>query len=85
VRRRILGWIAALVPLSILPVFLLSLGWLYTLAAVAVGAWFLAAAIQLVREKSDEAARRVFRVSLVYLMVLFAAMIADLVLQGVRA
>lgn len=84
-RRRIAGWIAALVPLSIAPVFATSLGSLYAVAAVVLGAWFLAAAIQLLREQTDAAAQRVFRVSLVYLMVLLAAMIADLALQGALA
>jgi protoheme IX farnesyltransferase len=77
-RRRILGWSALLVPITLTPVVLSLLGPLYTLCALALNGYFLWAGVRLVREKSDEAARRVFRVSLVYLMGILAAMILDL-------
>ena len=81
-QRRILLWIAALVPLSLAPVALGLLGLPYAVVAAALGGWFFASGVRLLRECSDEAARGVFRVSLVYLMGLLAAMIADL---GLRA
>ena len=84
-QRRILLWIAALVPLSLAPVALGLLGIPYAVVAAALGAWFFASGVHLIRECSDEAARGVFRVSLLYLMVLLTAMIADLGIRGVLA
>jgi len=81
-QRRILLWIAALVPLSLAPVALGLLGLPYAVVAAGLGAWFFASGVRLIREHSDEAARGVFRVSLVYLMVLLVAMIADLGIRG---
>lgn len=81
-RAQIAIWIACLIPLTLAPVALGMLGMLYAGAAAGLGAWFLYHAVRLVREKSDEAARRVFRVSLAYLMVLFLVMIGDLALRA---
>jgi protoheme IX farnesyltransferase len=77
-RRRILAWIAALIPLSLLPVPLDLLGLPYALAAALLGAGFAAAGLALWRRPSARAARRLFLVSLLYLMGTFAAMILDL-------
>ena len=79
-RRRIVGWIAVLVPLTLLPVVLTPLGALYGVAAGALGLWFLSHAWLLLRRRSDEAARGLFRVSLLHLMGVFTAMIVDLAL-----
>ena len=57
------------------------LGPLYLAAAVALGGWFLWAGVRLVRERTDAAARSVFRTSLVYLALLYAAMLIDLLLR----
>jgi protoheme IX farnesyltransferase len=81
-RRHVLGWSAALAAVSLAPSVLGLLGPLYLAAALALGAGFAWAAWRLVREASDAAARRVFVVSLVYLALLFAAMLADLALAG---
>ena len=83
-RRRIAGWVAALLPLSLLPFGLSLSGPLYALGALALGAWFLYETLVLVRRRDDESARRVFKVSLVYLMGLFSIMIVDLVWTAVR-
>ena len=77
-RRRIVRWVAALIPITLLPVAFSLLGPLYALAAVALGGWFLHHARRLVREQDDASARRLFRVSLVHLMGIFVAMILDL-------
>jgi protoheme IX farnesyltransferase len=77
-RRRILAWIAALLPVSLLPVPLGLLGAPYAVAAALLGAGFAAAAVALWRRRTPEAARRLFLVSLLYLMGTFAAMILDL-------
>jgi protoheme IX farnesyltransferase len=77
-RRRMLAWIAALVPVSLLPVLLGMLGARYAVAAALLGAAFAGAALALWWRPSRASARRVFRVSLLYLMGTFAAMILDL-------
>jgi protoheme IX farnesyltransferase len=77
-RLRILLWIAALLPVSLLPLPLGLLGAPYAVAALLLGAGFLAAGVALWRRPSALAARRLFLVSLLYLMGTFAAMIVDL-------
>ena len=81
--RRIVAWIVGLVGVTFVPVALGLLGPLYALCAFALGVYFLAAGVRLLRDPSAESARHVFRVSLVYLMGLFAAMLADLVARAV--
>jgi protoheme IX farnesyltransferase len=77
-RRRILGWIAALLPVSLLPLPLGLLGPIYGIAAGLLGAGFALAGFRLWRERTPRAARRLFLVSLLYLMGTLAAMIIDL-------
>lgn len=81
-RARIALWVAALIPLSLLPLAFGLLGLPYAGVALALGAWFLYHALRLVRRRDEASARRVFRVSLVYLTGTFAAMIADLAVRG---
>lgn len=83
--RRILVWIILLAAISLVPVGLRLLGPLYAAAAVGLGAWFAMAGVRLLRDPGAVAARRVFRVSLVYLMGLFAAMLTDLALRALIA
>jgi protoheme IX farnesyltransferase len=52
-------------------------GWLYLAAAAALGATFLVYAWRLWREYSDALARRTFWFSIVYLSLLFAALLVD--------
>ncbi len=51
--------------------------WIYLVAAIALGVCFLSYAIGLYRRYSDELARRTFRFSIVYLSLLFAALLVD--------
>jgi protoheme IX farnesyltransferase len=80
-RRRMVFYTVGLVVVTLLPGVFGLLGPLYLAAAGALGAWFLWSGIRLVRERSDAAARSVFRTSLVYLALLYAAMLADLLLR----
>ncbi len=51
--------------------------WIYLLSAVALGGWFIHYAISLYRRYSDDLARRTFRYSILYLSLLFAALLVD--------
>jgi protoheme IX farnesyltransferase len=79
-RRRMVFYTVGLVLVTLLPGALGLLGPFYLAAAAALGAWFLWSGIRLVRERSDAAARGVFRTSLAYLALLYAAMLLDLLL-----
>jgi len=79
-RRRMVVYTIGLVLVTLLPGLFGLLGGLYLTAAGLLGAWFLWACVRLVRERSDAAARSVFRTSLVYLALLYAAMLIDLLL-----
>jgi protoheme IX farnesyltransferase len=76
-RWRMLAWTLALIPVTLAPVPLGLLGWIYLAAALPLDAWFLAWSVRVVRERSEEAARSMFQVSLVFLFALFFAMLLD--------
>jgi protoheme IX farnesyltransferase len=77
-RRGVLWTSLGLVPVTLAPVALGLLGEIYLAVAIGMNAWFVATVVRLLRERSDEAARRVFRVSLAYLFSLFIAMNVEL-------
>jgi protoheme IX farnesyltransferase len=52
-------------------------GWPYLVAAVVLGGWFVVYGWRLWREYSDALARRTFRFSILYLSLLFAALLVD--------
>lgn len=58
-----------------------SLGTLYTVAAILAGGYFIFRNIQLLKNPSKEVAWRNFRDSIIYLKVIFIAIIADVVLR----
>ncbi|HET6173322.1 MAG TPA: heme o synthase [Gaiellales bacterium] len=76
--RQILVYTVLLVVASLVPVALGTLGWIYAIAAVLLGARFVWFALRLLRAPEDRAiARRTFLYSLLYLALLFAAMGVD--------
>ena len=79
-RRHILAYVSVLVPLGLLPAFIGLGGPLYAALAAGFGGWFAVDAWATFRE-SDEArepaARRLFGVSIMYLFVLFAALVIE--------
>ena len=77
-RWQMLRYTLALIPVTLAPVALGLLGKLYLGAALILGAWFTWHVVRVLRERSDEAARRTFRVSLLYLFGLFSAMLVEL-------
>jgi heme o synthase len=76
-RRQILVYAALLVTLTALPAATGLFGIAYLLAALGLGAGFVALAALLLRRPSRAAARRVYLSSLLYLALLFVAMAAD--------
>ena len=76
-RRHILGYVLALLPVSLLPWALGVAGPLYGLAALALGGVFLGYAIRLWRDRTQRTATRTFRYSIAYLFALFFALVAD--------
>jgi protoheme IX farnesyltransferase len=74
-RRHAVGYLVALVGVSVLPVMLHVTGKIYLGAAVSLGALFLGVGVHGLVTRGDETwAWRLFRVSLVYLSGLFAAL-----------
>lgn len=66
-----------LLAVTILPVTTGMGGWIYLASALVLGVMFMAYAWQLLRNYSDELAKRTFRFSIWYLSLLFAAMLVD--------
>jgi len=76
-RWRMLFYSLALVPVTLAPVPLGLLGWIYLAAALPLDAWFVWLAVRVLRERTEAAARSMFHVSLLYLFALFLAMLLD--------
>jgi protoheme IX farnesyltransferase len=79
-RWRMLWYTLFLVPVTLAPVALGYMGSLYFAVAILANAAFIASAVAVLRQRTDDAARRMFRVSLAYLFSLFAAMLTELAL-----
>ena len=71
-----------LVVLTVLPVTVQLFGLIYLIAALVLGAWLLALAWQLLRQPTKPRARRLYKATLLYLALLFAAMVVDRVLMA---
>jgi len=76
-RLHIVLYTVALVAVTMLPFAIRMSGWIYLVSALALGAVFLVLAVNLQREYSDGLSRRTFRYSIVYLALLFMALLAD--------
>jgi protoheme IX farnesyltransferase len=90
-RREIVAYAAVLAPLGASPWFIGFASAAYGVAALALGLWFLASCIATLREPQDDAgvslakdaaAKRAFRVSILYLFGLFGALALDILLLG---
>ena len=76
-RKQILWYSLAMVGLTVAVWTFGLLGVVYAISAVALGAIFLYYAVRLWREATAMAARRLFRYSILYLALLFVAMVVD--------
>ena len=81
-RRAIMAYTVLTVVATLLFVPMQVLGILYLVAAIVLGAWFLALAARLMVRKDNKAAYAVFGYSIIYLMLLFTAMVADRLVLG---
>jgi protoheme IX farnesyltransferase len=73
----ILLYTIILVTVSLMPFGLGMSGVIYLLSALALNGVFMAYVVGLYRKYSDELARRTFRYSIIYLTLLFAALLVD--------
>jgi protoheme IX farnesyltransferase len=62
---------------TLLPFAVGMAGWIYLLSVVALDGVFLTFAVRLLRNYSDALARRTFAFSILYLSLLFAALLID--------
>ncbi|HEY6984339.1 heme o synthase [Reyranella sp.] len=80
-KRQMLIYTLLLVPIALAPTLLGAVGWFYGAAAAAMSLAFVGHAVRVWRTADDEtahpAARRMFRFSLLYLAILFAALPLD--------
>ena len=85
-KRQMLVYTLVLVPVALAPTLLGAVGWLYGAVALALSVAFIGHAVAVWRAPDDRrghgAARRMFKFSLLYLAVLFAALPLDRLLSG---
>lgn len=75
--RQMIGYTVALVATTLVAIPVAGLGWIYSLAAVVLGAGFVGGTVALARHPSPAASMRVFAYSITYVTVLFAALTVD--------
>ena len=76
-RLHVLLYTLILYAASLLPFVVRMSGWLYFAAALVLGGIFVAYAVRIYVAYSDRLAQKTFRYSIVYLALLFAALLAD--------
>jgi protoheme IX farnesyltransferase len=81
-RRRQLVWALVLIPVTLVPWLLASLGVAYLATALLGGGLFCERIVRAMRRDADQADREVFTVSLLYLAALFAVLTLELALRA---
>jgi protoheme IX farnesyltransferase len=76
-RLQVLLYTLVLFAATLLPFIYRMSGWIYLASAFALGLVFIAYALRLWRDYSDALARRTFRFSILYLSLLFSALLID--------
>jgi protoheme IX farnesyltransferase len=82
-RRHIFVYSLALVAASLVLIPVNHMGWIYSSAAALLGFVFIYRAWHLLRSKDTNSAWRLYRYSITYLTLVFAAMVADTLLLSV--
>ncbi len=78
---QVMAFSLVLIPVSILPTVIGLAGWLYSIGAVLLGLAMLACGAAFTLQRTHASAKRVLRVSLIYLPVLLLLILADAALQ----
>ena len=73
--KQIVIFTILLLPISVAPFFIGLAGWVYLIGASLLGIWFLSASIGAARAKTDEKARKLLLVSVIYLPLIFLLMV----------
>ena len=76
-RLNVLLYTFVLFAATLLPFIIGMSGWVYLVSAVVLGLWFIVYGFMLWRDYSDALARKTFRFSILYLALLFAALLVD--------
>jgi protoheme IX farnesyltransferase len=76
-RLHVLFYTIILFAVSLLPFAVRMSGWFYAVCALVLGGWFLYYAYRIWRDYSDALARQTFRYSILYLSLIFAALLVD--------
>lgn len=74
---QMVAFAALLIPLSVLPTLIGSPGWVYGVAVLPVGGWFLWTTVAFSRERTGKNARHVLKASIYYIPVLVAVLMVD--------
>lgn len=75
--RQMVGFAALLLPLSLLPTLVGSMGWVYGAAVVPLGLWFLWTTVVFYGERTGQKAKRVLKASVLYVPILVALLMVD--------
>ena len=75
--RQIVLFSIMLLPVSVAPYFFQISGLVFLIGALLLGVWFIWASIQAARTKSDESARKLLLVSVIYLPLFFLLMVIN--------
>ncbi len=75
--RQIVLFTIMLVPISLAPFFLGFAGIIYLIGGTLLGIWFLVESVLMARAKTDERARRLLLVSVIYLPLIFGLLVFD--------
>ncbi len=76
-RRQIMAYTLAVSVVGLTPALTAEAGWPYAVVALGAGAMFTAAAWRLLRRDEDHLAVRCFRVSILYLFLIFLGLVVD--------
>ncbi len=84
-KRQMLLYTVLLVPVTLAPYALGAAGALYAVSAAVLGLCFLGLAVKVWFDETDRSAKQMFGFSIVYLFVLFVALVADSLLSRIVA
>ena len=80
--RQLIAYGLAIIPISLLPTLIGAAGFAYFIGALALGLYYLRAALALGRERTGAAGKSLLKASIVYLPLLYLAMLGDQFLRS---